>query len=126
MMKIQVMEAAFHDAHNWVNNTGEWRGALERDGQVTFEEAVKKRFVCSYKLVDVMAAERVSAHLRASIDTMTMGPSSSSSLSEEDDENNPATTRAKDVEEEEATTSRAEDFEEDVEEENASKDKKAE
>jgi hypothetical protein len=125
MMKIQVMEAAFHDAHNWVNNTGEWRGVLERDGRVTFEEAVKKRFVCSYKLVDVMAAERVSAHLRASMDTMIMGPSSSSSLSE-DDENNPATTRAKDVEEEEATTSRAEDFEEDVEEENASKDKKAE
>jgi hypothetical protein len=39
-MKIQVMEGAFYDAHDWVNNTGE--GGLERDRQVTFEEAVKK------------------------------------------------------------------------------------
>jgi hypothetical protein len=39
-LKIQAMEGAFHDAHDWVNNTGV--GVLERDGQVTFEEAVKK------------------------------------------------------------------------------------
>ncbi len=39
-LKIQAMEGAFRDAHDWVNNTGV--GVLERDGQVTFEEAVKK------------------------------------------------------------------------------------
>jgi hypothetical protein len=39
-LKIQAMERAFRDAHFWVNNTGV--GVLERDGQVTFEKAVKK------------------------------------------------------------------------------------
>jgi hypothetical protein len=39
LMKIQSMEAAFPDAHDWMNNTGV--GVLERDGQVTFEEAAK-------------------------------------------------------------------------------------
>jgi hypothetical protein len=43
MMKIQYMEQAFREAHDWVNNTGV--GVLERDGQVTFEEAMKKHFI---------------------------------------------------------------------------------
>jgi hypothetical protein len=84
MMKIQGMEGAFCDAHDWVNNTGV--GVLERDGQVTFEEAVKKRFAYYYDLVDVMS-ERASSRPRASTDTMPMcGPSSSTSLSEDDDD----------------------------------------
>jgi hypothetical protein len=82
-MKIQAMEGAFRDAHDWVNNTGV--GVLERDGQVTFEEAVTKRFVYYYDLVDVMS-ERASARPKASTDTMTMVPSSSSSSSSEDDD----------------------------------------
>jgi hypothetical protein len=38
-MKLQAMEGSFHEAHDWVNNMGV--GILERDRQVTFEEAVK-------------------------------------------------------------------------------------
>jgi hypothetical protein len=52
-IKIQVMEGSFREAHDWVNNTGV--GVLERDGQVTFEEAVKKRCMYYYDLVDVMS-----------------------------------------------------------------------
>jgi hypothetical protein len=83
MMKIQAFEGAFREAHDWVNNTGV--GVLERDGQVTFEEAVKKRFVYYYDLVDVMS-ERASSRPKASTDTMTMAPSSSSSSSEDDED----------------------------------------
>jgi hypothetical protein len=68
-MKIQAFEGSFRDAHDWVNNTGV--GVLERDGQVTFEEAVKKRFMYYYDLLDVMS-ERSSARPRASTDTMNM------------------------------------------------------
>jgi hypothetical protein len=85
--KIQAFEGAFRDAHDWVNNTGV--GVLERDGQVTFEEAVTKRFNYYYDLVDVMS-ERSSARPRASTDTMNMAEdgdaSSSSSSSPSDDE----------------------------------------
>ncbi len=86
--KIQAMEGAFRDAHDWVNNTGV--GVLERDGQVTFEDAVKKRFIYYYDLVDVMS-ERASARPRASTDTMNMADgdtssSSSSSSADEDDD----------------------------------------
>ena len=41
-LKIQAMEGAFRAAHDWVNNTGV--GVLEREGLVTFDEAVKRRF----------------------------------------------------------------------------------
>ncbi len=90
--KIQAMEGAFRDAHDWVNNTGV--GVLERDGQVTFEEAVKKRFSYYYDLVDVMS-ERASARPRASTDTMNMADgdtssSSSSSSADEDDDDDGA------------------------------------
>jgi hypothetical protein len=67
--KIQSMESAFRDAHDWVNNTGV--GVLASDGRVTFEEAVKKRFTFYYDLVDVMS-ERASARPKASTDTMRM------------------------------------------------------
>jgi hypothetical protein len=40
LMKIQYMESSFRNVHDWVNNTGV--GVRERDGQVTFEDAVKK------------------------------------------------------------------------------------
>ena len=86
------MEGAFRDAHDWVNNTGV--GVLERDGQVTFEDAVKKRFIYYYDLVDVMS-ERASARPRASTDTMNMADgdtssSSSSSSADEDDDDDEA------------------------------------
>jgi hypothetical protein len=68
-MKIEAMEANFRDAHDWVNNMGV--GVLERDGQVTFEEAVKKRFMYYYDLVDVMS-ERASESPKVSTDTMNM------------------------------------------------------
>jgi hypothetical protein len=75
---------------------------LERDGQqVIFEEAVKKRFVYYYDLVDAMS-ERASACPRASMNTITMAPSSSSSsLEDDEDDPPPATTRGakEDVEE---------------------------
>jgi hypothetical protein len=42
LMKIKyIMESSFPDAHDWVNNTRV--GVRERDGQVTFEDAVKKK-----------------------------------------------------------------------------------
>jgi hypothetical protein len=68
-LKIQSMEGAFRDAHDWVNNTGV--GVLASDGRVTFEEAVTKRFTYYYDLVDVMS-ERSSARPKASTDTMKM------------------------------------------------------
>jgi hypothetical protein len=83
-MKIQAMEGAFRVAHDWVNNTGV--GVLERDGQVTFEEAVKKRFPYYYDLVDVMS-ERASARPKASTDQLTVSSSSSDSDSDEEEEN---------------------------------------
>ena len=77
-LKIQAMESAFRYAHDWINNTGE--GVRERDGPVTFEEAVKKRFSYYYDLVDVMS-DRASARPRASTDTMNMANSDTSSSS---------------------------------------------
>jgi hypothetical protein len=56
--------------HDWVNNTRV--SVLERDKQVTFEEAVKKRFMYYYDLVDVMSERVSSAHPKASTDTMNM------------------------------------------------------
>jgi hypothetical protein len=63
-MKIQAMEGSFHEGHDWVNNMG--AGVRERDGLVTFEEAVKKRFMYYYHLVNIMS-ERSSARPKASM-----------------------------------------------------------
>jgi hypothetical protein len=45
-MKIPAMEGAFSEDHDWVNKTEV--GVLERDGQVTFKEAVNKRSMYIY------------------------------------------------------------------------------
>ncbi len=122
LMKIKYMESCFRDAHDWVNNTGV--GVRERDGQATFEDAVKKRFVYYYNSVDVMS-ERSSSRPTSTTDKRfrTMLPLSMHSHSDDDeDEDNPATEYAKDLEAKVATT--AKDVEEGVEEDsaNASKD----
>jgi hypothetical protein len=100
--------------HDWVNNM-KANSVLERDGQVTFEEAVKKRYMYCYDLVDVMA-EMASVHPKASTDRMNMrdanddndnSSSSSSSLSatgkdeEEYDDVSAAEKKAKAEEEQE-------------------------
>ena len=39
--KIKHLEKLFTEAHDWASNTGV--GVLERDGQVTFDQAVQSR-----------------------------------------------------------------------------------
>jgi hypothetical protein len=124
LIKIKYMEASFRDAHDWVNKTGV--GVRERDGQVTFKDAMKKRFVYYYNLVDVML-ERSSSRPTFTTDKRfrTMLPLSMHSPSDNDeDEDNPATKRAKDLEAEAAT--RAKDVEDGVEGDNANASKDVE
>ena len=121
LMKIQYMESSFRDAHDWVNNTGV--GVRERDGQVTFEDAVKKRFVYYYDSVDAMS-ERSSSRPTSTTDKIyrmmlplpTHSPSTSSSSlspSDEEEDKNPATEQAEAEDLEEEASATAKDMEED-------------
>jgi hypothetical protein len=77
-LKMTAFEYQFRQAHDWAAMTGV--GVLASDGKISFDEAVKKRFVYYFDVLDVMA-ERASARPKANTDKMTMGAGDSSSSS---------------------------------------------
>jgi hypothetical protein len=78
-LKIQSLNHLFYVALDWVNNMG--AGVLERDGQSSFEETVKKKFHYYYDLVDYMANRALSRPISSSDNVLAESSSSSSSAS---------------------------------------------
>ena len=74
--KIESIEAAFKACHDWANETGQ--GVLERDGQVVFEEACRKKFPYYFDLIDIFG-DRAMARPAATTDDVSIGLGSLSS-----------------------------------------------
>ena len=74
--KIESIEAAFKACHDWANETGQ--GVLERDGQVVFEEACRKKFPYYFDLIDIFG-DRAMARPCTTTDDVSIGLGSISS-----------------------------------------------
>ena len=77
--KIESIETAFKACHDWANETGQ--GVLERDGQVVFEEACRKKFPHYFDLIDIFG-DRAMARPCTTTDDVSIGLGSTSSSGE--------------------------------------------
>ena len=76
--KISHLETKFTEAHDWASNTGQ--GVLERDGQASFDDAVRQRCPYYFELLPIMG-DRGKARPRVTTDTLE------ATLTENDDGN---------------------------------------